>query len=191
MLEHARAHLAECWPPVHLIEALLPVLPVANWADVVFSTATFHWVPDHPTLFANVFQALRSGGRLHAQCGGAGNLAQAREPAAGVMALPAFSPFFRDWRRIWEFADADQTSARVTAAGFLDVEASLEPAPVGFSDERSYRAFVETVVFRLHLAALPERLRASFLDEIVRRVAGSPNGFTLDYVRLNLRGRKP
>ena len=165
-------------------------MPIAEWADVVFSTATFHWVPDHPALFANIFQALRSGGLLHAQCGGAGNLTRARTPATEVMALPSFAPFFVEWKRIWEFAGAGQTAERLAAAGFSDIETSLEPAPVVFSDEPSYRAFVETVVFRLHLAALPEALRPSFLDEVIQRVAQSPDGFTLDYVRLNLRGRK-
>jgi len=190
MLEQARAHLAECSPSVHLIEASLPALPIADWADVVFSTATFHWVPDHPALFVNVFQALRSGGLLHAQCGGAGNLTQAREPAAEVMALPAFAPYFKEWPRIWEFADAAVTAERLARVGFSNIDTSLEPAPVVFSDERAYRAFVQTVVFRLHLAALPEQMRSTFLDEVVARVAQSPNGYTLDYVRLNLRASR-
>src|SRR5918911_4656013 len=54
--------------------------------DVVFSTATFHWIADHAGLFASLRAALRDGGRLVAQCGGAGNIASvhaaAREPAA-------------------------------------------------------------------------------------------------------------
>jgi len=190
MLGQARAHLADASTRIHLVEALLPAMPIGNWADVVFSTATFHWVPDHPALFANIFQALRSGGLLHGQCGGAGNLQRARTPAADVMAMPAFSPFFKDWQRIWEFAGAEQTADRLAGAGFEDVETSLETAPVDFPDEATYRAFVETVVFRLHLAALPAALRPAFLDEVIQRVMRTADGFTLDYVRLNLRGRK-
>ena len=37
-----------------------------NAADLVFSTATFHWIKDHPALFAGIFRALRAGGRLPA-----------------------------------------------------------------------------------------------------------------------------
>jgi trans-aconitate 2-methyltransferase len=190
MLEQARAYLADSSTPVHLVETLLPVMPISDWADVVFSTATFHWVTDHRALFANVFQALRAGGLLHAQCGGSGNLARARTPAREVMVLPTFAPHFKDWRRIWEFADADLTAERLAAAGFSDIETGLEPAPITFSDESSYRAFVETVVYRLHLAALPPDLRASFLDEVIAGAAKAPDGLTLDYVRLNLRARK-
>src|SRR3954454_20494484 len=43
--------------------------------DVVFSTATFHWIADHDALLASLRAALRPGGRLVAQCGGAGNIA--------------------------------------------------------------------------------------------------------------------
>src|SRR3954465_15696167 len=38
--------------------------------DVIFSTATFHWIADHDALFRSLRAALRSGGRLVAQCGG-------------------------------------------------------------------------------------------------------------------------
>ncbi|HEX5071028.1 MAG TPA: methyltransferase domain-containing protein [Vicinamibacterales bacterium] len=190
MLEQARTHLADSQTPVQLVEVLLPAMPIVNWADVVFSTATFHWVPDHPSLFANIYRALKPGGLLHAQCGGAGNLAEARRPAEELMALPPFAPFFRDWRSVWEFADDTQTAHRLAAAGFSDVQTSLEPAPIRFADEPSYRAFVETVVYRVHLSALPAHLRSSFLDEVVGRAVNAPNGPTLDYVRLNLTGRK-
>src|SRR3954462_14925868 len=40
--------------------------------DVVFSTATFHWIADHDALFASLRRALRPGGRLGAQGGGGG-----------------------------------------------------------------------------------------------------------------------
>ena len=43
--------------------------------NAVLSTATFHWVLDHDALFRNLARVLRRGGRLEAQCGGAGNIA--------------------------------------------------------------------------------------------------------------------
>jgi D-lactate dehydrogenase (cytochrome) len=46
-----------------------------------------------------------------------------------------------------------------------------------FSDEHAYRAFVETVVFRLHLARLPPQQRQLFLDEIVERVGSVAERF--------------
>jgi trans-aconitate 2-methyltransferase len=191
MLEQARTHLADCRPPVQFVRASLPAMPFDGVADVVFSTATFHWVPDHPALFANIHRALRPGGWLHAQCGGEGNLAVARTPAEEIMRRPRFASHFSDWRTVWEFANATVTADRLESAGFRNIETRLEATPVAFEDERSYRAFVSTVVFRVHLALLPSELRPAFLDELVHSVQRLPQGFTLDYVRLNLRAQKP
>jgi trans-aconitate 2-methyltransferase len=54
----------------------LPIEPAS--VDAVLSTATFHWVPDHAALFRNLAAVVRPGGRLVAQCGGAGNIATIR-----------------------------------------------------------------------------------------------------------------
>lgn len=191
MLEQAALYLRDVNPPVQFVQANLPYIPVAGWADVVFSTATFHWVLDHPALFTHIHAALRPGGLLRAQCGGGANLAAARAPAEEVMRQPAFARWFEGFQRAWEFADDQVTAARLAVAGFVDIETSLEAAPVEFKDEDAYRSYVSTVVFRLHLGRLPESLRPAFLDEIVERVRRTPQPFTLDYWRLNLRGRRP
>jgi trans-aconitate methyltransferase len=191
MLQQARTHLGGSVPSVPLVRASLPRMPFANWADVVFSTATFHWVPDHPALFASIFAALKPGGRLHAQCGGAGNLVQARKPAEEVMALSQFAPYFAGWHSVWEFADDRVTAARLSSAGFRDITTNLEPAPIVFDNERDYRAFVSVVIFRIHLSKLPSELQTRFLDEMVARVSALPQRFTLDYCRLNMQATRP
>ena len=85
-----------------------------------------------------------------------------------------------------------RTAERLHAAGFVDVEASLESTPTALADEASYREFVTTVIYNPHLARLPAgRLRAQFIDEITRRAAAEDPPFTLDYWRLNLQGRRP
>jgi trans-aconitate 2-methyltransferase len=191
MLEQARTHLHGLRTGVRLVQASMPLLPLAAWADVFFSTATFHWVSDHPALFANIFISLKPGGILHAQCGGAGNLAAARAPAEEVMRLPRFARWFDGWLGPWEFAGDRQTADRLAAAGFGEIDTSLDAAPIAFESERDYRAFVKVVVFRLHLARLPEELQSAFLDEIVARLSALPQRFTLDYWRLNIHARRP
>jgi SAM-dependent methyltransferase len=44
--------------------------------DLIFSTATFHWIKDQDRLFRRLAQALKPQGRLVAQCGGKGNTAR-------------------------------------------------------------------------------------------------------------------
>ena len=193
MLITARANLRPTFGSrIAYAQVELPRLPFRDWADLVFSTATFHWVPDHPALFRAIFAALRSGGRLFAQCGGGPNLAAAHRLAEDVMHAEPFAPYFADWTGIWEFATPEITAARLADAGFADVQTSLEAAPTTLADEASYREFVTTVIYNPHLARLPEgRLRQQFIGAITARAAEGDPPFTLDYWRLNLEANRP
>src|SRR5579863_5919184 len=74
MLDEARTRLAAAGNVTFVHADLLELTPAdldgAAPVDAVFSTATFHWVPDHPRLFSNLAAILRPGGWLVAQCGG-------------------------------------------------------------------------------------------------------------------------
>ena len=193
MLITARANLRPDFDNrVGFARVQLPHLPFAEWADLVFSTATFHWVHDHEALFANIYRALRAGGRLFAQCGGGPNLAHAHALAESVMQREPFAPFFENWPSVWEFSTPEATAARLRAAGFEDVETSLEAAPTTLADEANYREFVTTVIYNPHLARIPDpALRARFIDEITALAARDTPAFTLDYWRLNMQARRP
>jgi trans-aconitate methyltransferase len=170
----------------------LPLLPFCGWADVVFSTATFHWVPDHDALFANIWRALKPGGRLFAQCGGGPNLARAHALAESVMQREPFTPFFAGSDSVWQFASADTTAERLHAAAFVDIATSLEEATTTLADEASYREFVTTVIYNAHLARIADpRLRLQFIDEVTALAAQETVPFTLDYWRLNMDARRP
>jgi trans-aconitate methyltransferase len=193
MLLTARANLRpDFGRRISYVRVELPWLPFHEWADVVFSTATFHWVRDHDTLFRQILQALRSGGRLFAQCGGGPNLRQAHGLAENVMRCEPFAAYFRDWTGVWEFSTAEDAARRMLDAGFGDISASLEPAPTTLADESSYREFVATVIYNPHLERLPAGpLRLRFMDEVTTRAAQQDPPYTLDYWRLNLAGRRP
>src|SRR6478609_5929143 len=69
----------------------LSELEVEEPVDLVFSTATFHWILDHDRLFQRLRAALLPGGRLVAQCGGEGNVAEHARAIATVAARPEFA----------------------------------------------------------------------------------------------------
>ena len=193
MLLTARANLRPAFAPrVKFVQVALPDLPFSNYADLVFSTATFHWVKDHPALFAALYRTLRSGGRLHAQCGGGPNLKRAHQLAGDVMHAPPFAPFFTNWPGPWEFADAATTADRLRAAGFVDIDTSLEEAPTTLASKDDYREFVSTVIYHPHLERLPSAaLKQAFIDRVTGLSANDDPPFTLDYWRLNMAARKP
>lgn len=192
MLLTARANLRPTYGArVSYVRAELPLLPFSEWADLVFSTATFHWVRDHQALFEQIHGALRPGGRLFAQCGGGPNLARAHALAEEVMARPPFAPYFASWHGVWEFAGPDETAARLARAGFTRVRTSLEEAPTTLADEVSYREFVTTVIYNPHLAQLPDTLRGTFIDEVTLLAGRTRPAYTLDYWRLNVEAERP
>ena len=190
MLAAAAERLAGHADRVQLVAADLQTFVASAPVSAIFSTATFHWVPDHDRLFRNLFASLAPGGRLVAQCGGGPNIASVVAAAARLMALPEYAPRFAGWQPTWRFEAPEPTAARMRAAGFVDVATSLEHEPTPFADAATFREFLATIVLRDHLAPLPEPLRSRFLDAIVDGAAAAEPPFVLDYWRLNIAGRR-
>jgi len=190
MLEEARARLADLGDRVSFVASDLTTFVARAPVDAVFSTATFHWLHDHERLFTSIRDSLRSGGRLVAQCGGAGNLDRFHAHAERVSRSEPFAKWFVDFEPAWNFQRPERTAERLQRAGFVDVACNLADAPTPFADEASFREFVRTVVLRAHLAQLPdEALRARYLDEVVASVTKA-GPLALDYVRLNIDARR-
>ena len=162
-------------------------LPFAAAFDVVFSTATFHWIADHPQLFRGLHAVLRPGGRLCAQCGGGPNLERLHARATTLTNSEPFASYFVGWAGPWEFADHVTTAGRLRSAGFEAIETGLEPAPITLADAATFREFVRTVVVRPYLARLPNAaLHDLFLDTLTTHASRDDPPWTLDYWRLNI-----
>jgi trans-aconitate 2-methyltransferase len=166
-------------------------LPFVRAFDLIFSTATFHWILDHGSLFRSIIMALKRGGRLEAQCGGGPNLALLRARAAGLLREPRFSRYFEDWSEPWHYADETSTRRRLESAGFEAIEVGLEAAPIQFDSPADFAEFITTVCIRPYLAHLPLSDRQAFTNELTLRAAGDEERFTLDYWRLNISARRP
>jgi trans-aconitate 2-methyltransferase len=177
MVAKARERLGE---RASYLVADLAQLEIAATVDLVFSTATFHWILDHDALFARLRAALKRGGRLVAQCGGEGNVARHAEAIAAVVARPEFAPHFSGASGMWNFAGAEETENRLRDAGFAEARCWLQPKPVQPPDPL---AFTSTVTLGPLLAQLPEDLRRPFAEAIL---AESEQPLVLDYVRLNI-----
>jgi trans-aconitate 2-methyltransferase len=182
MVEHARAALGE---RATVLCANLTELELPEPVDAAFSNAVFHWIADHDRLFEGLFAALRPGGRLVAQCGGKGNIDDFRRLADEVAGEPPFAEHMTDFQGPWNYASADDTEARLRAAGFEDVRCWLQPWTVNPDDPLEY---ARTVCLGNHLEALPGELRRPYADEVVRR---SGERLVLEYVRLNIDARRP
>jgi trans-aconitate 2-methyltransferase len=148
--------------------------------DAIFSTATFHWIPDHDRLFRRLRAALRPGGQLVAQCGGEGNITQLRGRANEVLAREPYAAAFTGFQPPWLYAGVGETRERLLAAGFATAQCWLQPAP---KEPEHPREFLSTIVLGPHFQHLPQELREPFMDEVLAAL-GEP--VVVDYVRLNI-----
>lgn len=193
MLRTAEEHLVpEFGERVRFVHADLQHLELSPDYDIIFSTASFHWVKDHDQLFAGLYRALRPGGWLHAQCGGAGNLDRLLGRMDLLLKSEPYREDFAGFEYPWEYATAETTAARLARAGFIEVETGHEDAPTLFPNAFEFQQFVESVILRRHLDRIPEAaLRRQLLGTLTRQAGEEDPPFLLDYRRLNLKARKP
>ena len=184
MVEAARRRFAGD-PRVRVERRDILELEVEEPVDVIFSTATFHWILDHERLFGRLARLLKPGGRLVAQCGGKGNITRTLGAVEEVMGEDRFEDAFAGWEKAWNFADPGTTKRRLEAAGFEEVETWLHEEFTEFGSVEELARFLKTVVLKHHLTFLPEWERDRFVLAVVARLAQS-GSLVVDYVRLNM-----
>lgn len=164
-------------------------LEVERAVDLVFSTATLHWIKDHEHLFERFARTLKPGGRLVAQCGGEGNITRLRAAIGQVMREDRFKEFFVRWEDPWNFADPATTRARLEAAGFEEIETWLHEEVAEFDSIEELTGYLKTAVLGQHLTFLPEAEHEPFAAAVAMQLAaGGP--LVIDYVRLNILATK-
>ncbi len=173
-------------PRVRVEHQDLLALEVEEPVDLVFSTATFHWIEDHDRLFGRLAAALKPGGRLAAQCGGEGNISRATRATQKVMQEERFRPFFVGWDDDKNYAGAAETKRRLEEVGFEDVETWLHEEPTRFGSAEELARFLATVVLGGHLQRLPGGKKEAFAEAVAREILAEDGDPLLDYVRLNM-----
>jgi trans-aconitate methyltransferase len=190
-------HAQQCLRPdfddrLLFVAADLLSLPFLSCFDGIFSTASFHWVLNHAALFRNLFQVLKPGGWLHAQCGGGPNLDRLRDRVRTFSRTSEFAQWLAAFPEPWFFSDAETAASSLRAAGFEHVHTDVEPAAFSVPTSQEFEEYLRTFVLHRHLELLPtEQLRQQFVHELADASAHDDPAWTLDYWRLNLRARKP
>jgi len=164
---------------VEVICSDLLELQLEERLDAAVSTATFHHIFDHDTLFARIRAVLRPGAQFVAQCGGYGNIDRVRLIGAELAQRAPYGEHLATMGDLWHYATVDETTDRLERAGFTVTSCWLEPKP---TTPPRPREFLGTVIFAPYLERLPAGLRDQFLDEL-EPLLGEP--LVLDYVRLN------
>ena len=184
MIAEATRSLAGAGGRFEPIHSDLLDLRLEEQVDAVFSNAVFHWIFDHGALFRRIRETLKPGGRLAAQCGGEGNVANWVAAVNRACAREPFAEFLDDGREPWHYATAAETEGRLVKAGFEDVRCWLEERVVEPEDPREY---VAVVGLAAHHDRLPAELRQPFTDAVDEEL---PHPLVLRYIRLNIEAQR-
>ena len=174
--ESMRAAFADRFSGIPAVEVhdadLMADWPVAaGSADAVMSVAAFHWLDRHDAVWAQVARALRPGGRVRIDAGGAGNLTRllaAVDEVGATGLLPT-----------WHYAGVDETLGHLRSVGLTPIEVRLRSAPAYFADDATYARYLADVVLH-HLS-----------DDQRGEVAAIMGDRCVDYVRLEVAAKKP
>lgn len=179
MLARLRQRLAHRLASVEIIQAdlrgKLPVGPV----DAVMSVATLHWLPDHSTVFSNIAEVLRAGGRFAAEAGGAGNLS-AVLAAVSRAHLRLFGP--REVAALNRyFPGVEETVRNLENAGFVTVDVQLVADPV-VVPRAILPDFLTAIILVPELSTIPASMRPAYVNAVAQEL-GDP---VVDWVRLQI-----
>ena len=141
--------------------------------------ATLHWLTDHQQVFGSLGTALRPGGVLRAEWGGAGNCANV-ETALAEVGLPRLNA-------ACNFATTVDTARLLAAAGFTGVEVALVPDPARLEAGPQLEAFLATVVLGSVMETVPAAERAAAVHQVAARLPEP----TINYVRLQAAAHRP
>lgn len=179
MIDQARA----ACPGLCFLHADIAAFTTAEPFDGIFSNAALHWVRPPAQAAQAMFQALKPGGRLVAELGGAGNIAsllQAANEILGQSGEPADHP--------WYFPSIGEYSQLLEAAGFevlyallFDRVTPLEGGDAGLANwlgvfAPQWRASI--------LNQLKDKLRPQLYDP-------QSDQWRMDYRRLRIAARRP
>lgn len=152
--------------------------------DAVFSNAAIHWMKRAGAVLAGVRRALKPGGRILAEFGGAGNVAIVLEALFRILARygvegPSLSP--------WYYATPEEYRRLLEANGFVVKNLELFPRPTPIPGELAdwFETFGESF-----LSAVPaserETVKRQLARELAPKLRDRDGKWTLDYVRLRV-----
>jgi trans-aconitate methyltransferase len=162
--------------------------------DLIYSNATLHWVKDHRKLLGNCFRALKPGGLLRFNFGGAGNCVNFIRIIRSAIEQPEYAGYFENFTWPWYFPDIKEYAALAREFPFAEVNVWEENADRYFPDADSLVKWVNQPSLVPFLAVLPEGVKTEFRTFVVEKmvsVTRQPDGRCFEtFRRINVSAKR-
>jgi trans-aconitate methyltransferase len=162
--------------------------------DVVFSSATAHWVHDQGRLLGVLHRAARPGGAIRLSFAGDGNCSRLVAVLREVMEGPAYRAAFGGFAWPWYMPAVETYEQLVRGVPFASARVWGEVADRHFPTVEAMVGWIDQpslVPFRQHLdAATGDRFRADVVAGMVARAREADGRCFETFRRINLLARK-
>jgi trans-aconitate 2-methyltransferase len=174
----------------------MDVLDADFWEefDVVFSSATLHWVKDHGLLLGVLYQAVMLGGVVRLSFAGEGNCSRLIAVLQELMEEPAYQSAFRGFVWPWYMPALESYERLVREVPFSSARVWGEVADRHFPSALAMVGWIDQpslVPFRQHLdGATGDRFRAEVIARMTARTREEDGRCFETFRRINVLARK-
>ena len=162
--------------------------------DVVFSSATLHWVKDHRRLLGVLYGALKPGGVVRLSFAGEGNCSRLIATLDEVMAKPPYETAYSGFVWPWYMPAVESYEPLVREVAFSSARVWGEVADRHFPSVEAMIGWIDQpslVPFRQYLdAATGERFREEVIARMIGRAHESDGRCFETFRRINVLARK-
>ena len=139
-------------------------LTLAGPFDLVFSSATLHWIQDRRAVLLEVGRVLARDGRMVITAGGTGNAGDFVIAIDEVTRRPEWQGYFSDFNAPYFFSAAGEFSSWVKEAGLTPIRIELVEKDMVHDTPALFEAWVRTT-WMPYTHRIPEELRGAFVRE--------------------------
>jgi trans-aconitate methyltransferase len=169
MIASARKNFPHCHcPNLTFLKMDARELTFPEEFDVAFSSASLHWIIDHQTVLAGVYDSLDKGGRLLFQMAGKGNAQDIIAVVKEYISEEDCKPYFKNFTFPYGFYEPKQYKVWLQEAGFRPDRVELFPKDMVLQGKEGLIGWIKSVWLPF-TERVPASLRDTFVNEIAER----------------------
>jgi trans-aconitate 2-methyltransferase len=169
-------------------------LPFENKFDIVFSTATLHWILDHRPVLHGIYKSLKYGGKILLQMGGRGNAGEVMDAFTSMIKRDEWRKCFDGFSFSYGFYGPDEYRIWLRKAGLDAKRVELIPKDAVHQGRSAFESWIRTT-WLPYTQQVPEEKREIFIsqltDDYLRQHPAGENGVVhVNMMRLEVEASK-
>ncbi len=159
---------ANIYPNLRFQQENAYALPFREEFDVIFSSASLHWILDHQPVLQGIYQGLKFGGKILLQMGGQGNAQDLLHVLSIVITSEEWIEYFDHFDFPFGFYGPDEYHSWLKKAGLHARRVELIPKDMAHPSQESFMGWIRTV-WLPYTQRVPVERRDEFISQVTRK----------------------